>query len=417
MKKFFGNLVIILSLLLVSLVAIPWNNLSQWWGLTVPVLSDNELYIKAGIGGLMLIFGIIFLIVANREHRNYGHVTPKTAGAAFLPMWSYAIAGLIYALVIMLFVYSHTGSQSDLMILAGVGFVLLNVMVFGHMMSAGFRKQRNLGRVLLFILLFELMALAMGAAYFMRMIVISDQFYASMYTYLYIGVLGVTLILAIVHIIIVKSKSKKRSEEVELEAEIDSIRETRPAAVSQAQPKGTKKSQPVVTQAHDGKKTMIVSKEQTIVSGEQNLDPTQMLYEDVAVDPEFSKTTNQEKQVSSIEYYIEKPKMFKPLDPTFDQLVEYVRELPQVVTKIADEKITFYVDRRPFLVLMNYGNYYRMAFKYELEKGIRLIIKYPTISKNKSSRDELWFKANNYGDLPKEVVYQIVKSAYDNVNA
>ncbi|MBN2696339.1 MAG: hypothetical protein JXR38_02205, partial [Bacilli bacterium] len=362
MKKFFGNLVIILSLLLVSLVAIPWNNLSQWWGLTVPVLSDNELYIKAGIGGLMLIFGIIFLIVANREHRNYGHVTPKTAGAAFLPMWSYAIAGLIYALVIMLFVYSHTGSQSDLMILAGVGFVLLNVMVFGHMMSAGFRKQRNLGRVLLFILLFELMALAMGAAYFMRMIVISDQFYASMYTYLYIGVLGVTLILAIVHIIIVKSKSKKRSEEVELEAEIDSIRETRPAAVSQAQPKGTKKSQPVVAQAHDGKKTMIVSKEQTIVSGEQNLDPTQMLYEDVAVDPEFSKTTNQEKQVSSIEYYIEKPKMFKPLDPTFDQLVEYVRELPQVVTKIADEKITFYVDRRPFLVLMNYGNYYRMAF-------------------------------------------------------
>ncbi|MBN2696795.1 MAG: hypothetical protein JXR38_04580, partial [Bacilli bacterium] len=70
-----------------------------------------------------------------------------------------------------------------------------------------------------------------------------------------------------------------------------------------------------------------------------------------------------------------------------------------------------------FLVLMNLGNYYRMAFKYDLEKGIRLIIKYPTISKNKSSRDELWFKANNYGDLPKEVVYQIVKSAYDNVNA
>lgn len=162
---------------------------------------------------------------------------------------------------------------------------------------------------------------------------------------------------------------------------------------------------------------MIVSREQTVVSGEQNLDPTNMLYEDVDVDPEFSKTSNQEKQVSSIEYYIEKPKMFKPLDPTFDKLVEYVREMPQVVTKISDEKITFYVDRKPFIVLMNYGNYYRIAFKSELEKGIRLIIKYPTISKNKSTRDDLWFKANNYGDLPKDVIYQIVKSAYDNVNA
>ena len=79
--------------------------------------------------------------------------------------------------------------------------------------------------------------------------------------------------------------------------------------------------------------------------------------------------------------------MFKPLDPTLTNSSGYVRELPQVVTKIVDDKITFYVDRKPFLVLMNYGNYYRMAFKYELEKGIRLIIKYPTVSKNKSTRD------------------------------
>ncbi|MFA5036199.1 MAG: hypothetical protein WC479_03390, partial [Candidatus Izemoplasmatales bacterium] len=88
-----------------------------------------------------------------------------------------------------------------------------------------------------------------------------------------------------------------------------------------------------------------------------------------------------------------------------------------VVTKITDERITFYIDRKPFLILMNFGNYYRMAFRSDLEKGVRLIIKYPTISKNKGTKDTLWFKANNYGDLPKEVIYDIVKSAFDNVNA
>ncbi|MDY0138686.1 MAG: hypothetical protein RBR50_03210, partial [Candidatus Izemoplasmatales bacterium] len=164
----------------------------------------------------------------------------------------------------------------------------------------------------------------------------------------------------------------------------------------------------------DGKKTVIVSKQQTIVSGEGNLDPTEMVFQDVTVDPEFAKTSNQDNKPNSIEYYIEKPKMFKPLEPTFDELVSYVRELPQVVTKLDDDRITFYVDRKPFLVLMNYGNYYRMAFKYDLEQGIRLIIKYPTISKNKSTKDELWFKANNYGDIPKEVIYNIVKTAHSN---
>ena len=207
-----------------------------------------------------------------------------------------------------------------------------------------------------------------------------------------------------------------------MEEEIEDIVESK---VGSEKPKELKKEEKrkeqqgksEVIKAHDGKKTMIVSNQQTIVSSESNIDPTNMIYEDVSVDPEFTKTTAPANQPNSIEYYIEKPKMFKPLDPTFDELVAYVRELPHVVTKLDDDRITFYIDRKPFLVLMNFGNYYRMAFKYDLEKGIRLIIKYPTISKNKSTRDELWFKANNYGDIPKEVIYQIVKYSYDNVNA
>jgi predicted DNA-binding protein (MmcQ/YjbR family) len=418
MKKVFGNIVLFLSMLLVSLVAMPWNNLTQWWLPDIPFLSNNELYIKAGIGGLMLIFGIIFLIVANREYREYGHTTPATSGYSFIPLFMYTFASLGYAAIISLFVYSANPGPNNLYFVIGLGAVMLNVLIFGHMLSAAFRKQKNFGRVMIFIFLVELMLISMGAAYFVREILIADSFYQSMYTFLYIALLGVGIVFYIIHVIILKSKRKHHSEEVALEAEIDDIRGKKSSVIPEAPSKKAKKGDIAKqTVTDNGKKTMIVSREQTVVSGEQNLDPTNMLYEDVDVDPEFSKTSNQEKQVSSIEYYIEKPKMFKPLDPTFDKLVEYVREMPQVVTKISDEKITFYVDRKPFIVLMNYGNYYRIAFKSELEKGIRLIIKYPTISKNKSTRDDLWFKANNYGDLPKDVIYQIVKSAYDNVNA
>ena len=415
MKKVFGNIVLILAMLLVSLVAIPWNNLTQWWLPEIAFLSDNELYIKAGVGGLMLIFGIIFLIIANREQREYGHVAPGTASYSFLPLFMYAFGALLFASIITLFIYAADPTPNNLYFVIGLGLVLLNVLIFGHMLSSGFRKQKNFGRVMIFIFLTELMLLSMGAAYFVRKILVSDAFYQAMYTFLYIGVLGVGILFYIVHAIILRAKRKQHTEEEALEAEIDDVRGKKPPVSSSKKDKKALETNPVPVES--GKKTMIVSREQTVVSGEQNLDPTNMLYEDVEVDPEFSKTSNQEKQVSSIEYYIEKPKMFKPLDPTFDKLVEYVREMPQVVTKISDEKITFYVDRKPFVVLMNYGNYYRMAFKSELEKGIRLIIKYPTISKNKSTREDLWFKANNYGDLPKEVVYQIVKSAYDNVNA
>jgi len=202
-----------------------------------------------------------------------------------------------------------------------------------------------------------------------------------------------------------RAQIQKRSEEATI-IEVPSTKAVK-ASKGKRQEKG---------EVSDPRKSFIVSKDESIVSTGKGLDPTNILYEEVSVDPEFNRTANSERLANSIDYYIEKPKMFKPLDPTFDVLVEYVRELPGTVTKITDEKITFYLDRNPFLVLMNYGNYYRIAFRSELEKGIRLIIKYPTISKNKSTKDDLWFKANNYGDLPKEVVYQIVKSAYDSAS-
>lgn len=417
MKKFFGNFLILISLLLVSLAAVPWNNTAQW-GFSIPILESNEMYIKAGIGAFTLIVGLIFLFVANAEKRNYGHVNRNTARAAFVPMYLFAISMMVFGGLINYYIYLLNATTTNLLIFGFFGIVALNLIIFGHFFADAYRTESNGRRIAHFFLLLELMAIAGGLTFWFYLYKLTS--YSAMGSYYFILIAPLAIVLYIIHIIVSKVHQKRHSELEALEDEIDGIRDQYPQASSQSDTKKSKKrdgKEHQVVTAREGKKTMIVSNQQTIVSGEQNLDPTNMIYEDVSVDPEFNKTHASGNQPNSIEYYIEKPKMFKPLDPSFDELVAYVRELPHVVTKLDDERITFYVDRKPFLVLMNFGNYYRLAFKYDLEKGIRLIIKYPTISKNKSTRDELWFKANNYGDIPKEVIYQIVKTSYDNVNA
>lgn len=410
MKKFFSNVVIFLSLIFVSLVAIPWNRLSQW-GVNITYLDNNEVLVKGGIGALLFLFSLIFFFVGNHEYNEYGHVKKQTVLATFLPLIMYSFAGILYAAALMYFVRRADPTLNNLIILVGLLAALVNILMFSHVLLSSIGKRKTFPRIILYFMAFELMLAGGGAAYYVYQYKALTG-YTSYYTYNHILIGAAFIGFYLLHLVVILVRKSKYTEEVVTEESIQEIK-------SVEAPKKVKESrkQGLEIKEKDSKKTLIVSKEQTIVSGNSNLDPTDMMYEDVVVDPEFSKTSNQDKQVSSIEYYIEKPKMFKPLDPSFDQLVEYVREMPQVVTKLSDDKITFYIDRKPFLVLMNYGNYYRMAFKYELEKGIRLIIKYPTISKNKGTKDELWFKANNYGDLPKEVVYQIVKTSYDNVNA
>ncbi len=420
LKKFFANLVFVISLLLIALVAIPWNNLSLWWNLSVPILSDNENYIKAGIGALMMIFGLIFLLVANKEKNETGAVTKMTAQASILPMLMYAVAAALYATTVLFFIYVLDKTLVNLLFVIAGGVVIVNFVGFGHMLISGYKKQSNAGRVMMFVFLVELMLVSAGAGYYVKTFMISASDYSGMYTFYFAADLIVAIILWIVHAIIIKNKTARMSEEKMMESELDGIKLAKPTMQETVKTEPVfkpKKAKGKGPELQEEKNRVVVPKEQAIVSGAKDIDPTNVLMEEVAVDPEFSKTANQQKQVSSIDYYIEKPKMFKPLDPNFDKLVEYVREMPQVVTVVADEKITFYVDRNPFLVLINYGNYYRMAFKHELEKGIRLIIKYPTISKNKSTKDDLWFKVNNYGDLPSDVIYQIVKASYDCANA
>lgn len=447
MKKFFAKLVIFLSVFLGSLVAVPFTSFQLWagqysWLSWLPwqflIAGNNELYIKAGIGGFAILVSLIFLILSLIEHSQEGHVGSSTAGAVVYPLVLFGLFSLVFAAALGAFTYRDNASTVNLVILIGIGVVLLNYLFGVHLLAKVFRRENNFTRILLYFFLLEMAGVGGGAAYYLYTTFVN---YASRYTLVHIAVVAVALVFYIVHGIILSIKGKRNVENEALEREVErmgnipspetkealkaeSVPESRPQAVvaepvkevrlTKAQKQQKLKEEAL---AAKGKKSTIVSKEQTILSDEQNVDPTALLFEEVAIDPEFSKTANMDKQVSSIEYYIEKPKMFKPLDPTFDALVAHVREFPNVVTKISDERITFYVDRKAFLVLMNFGNYYRMAFRSDLEKGVRLIIKYPTISKNKGTKDALWFKANNYGDLPKEVIYEIVKSAFDNVNA
>ncbi|MCF7923953.1 MAG: hypothetical protein K9L64_02455 [Candidatus Izimaplasma sp.] len=390
MKRFFGNLYIIFALILVSLVAVPWNNFSVW-GLEISfldLLTNNEFVLKFLIGAVLIIISFIFLLVSNREYKNEDKVSPLSSHATLFPIKGFAFAFFIHT-TYMIYTDTDIGAGfgvSNLysMLLIAGGLIIINILLFSHLFIRAFRKVGNFGRFSFFILAVEFAALSAGLAYLFRTYLAVD--YSGMSAKYVIFIIPIMVLFYLFHIFYISRKrSKGKSFDFANEEEEETTDE------------------------------MIVSPNQDISSKINKVDPKDTLYQEVSVDPEFSKVSNQRNKPNSIEYYIEKPKMFKPLNPSFDKLVAHVRELPNVITKLDDEKITFYVNRRPFLVLMNYGDYYRMAFRYGLEEGIRMIIKYPTISKNKSTRDELWFKANNYGDLPKDVVFKIVKYAYDEV--
>jgi hypothetical protein len=424
-KKFLANLFLFLSVLLNAAVIVPLNERTfSEWNLSYPIITDNELYIKAGIAGLMFVFALIFFIVSLGDQRNYGEVKRSVSQAAIVPMWLYGVSIIGYAGLLQMYRYLYiTGEHTtpNLILLGGIGVGLLNAIAIYHLVSGNFRRGGALKKIFLWIFTLEIL-LAGGYAGYLMLQKFPTADYQDLNFKLYVAIAAAYLVFYVLHLIFQAAAGKREladAEEIPASVQEQAAPTEHPAPERKPAPaKFSKKDLKKAVPEAPKNRTIIVDKNQQILSeSEKTVDPTSMLFEEVEVDPEFNRTANLDKQVSSIEYYIEKPKMFKPLDPTFDQLVAYVRELPNTVTKLAEDRITFYLDRKPFLVLMNFGNYYRMAFRSELEKGIRMIIKYPTISKNKGTKEDLWFKANNYGDLPKEIVYDIVKSAFDNVHS
>ena len=90
-------------------------------GAHVPVDERQRIIYKGRSRRIDAAFQFDLLIVANKEHREYGHVVPGTAQAAFLPMFTYAIAALVYPLVIYLFRYTSDPSVINLLFLIAVG--------------------------------------------------------------------------------------------------------------------------------------------------------------------------------------------------------------------------------------------------------------------------------------------------------
>ena len=385
MKKFLGNLYIFIAVLLISLAALPWNDFSVW-GLNFSFLStltNKEPLLKVGIVGILFIFSFIFLLVSNRENSKEHKVSTVSTYAATFPL---VAVGIGFLLNLAFLIYSetdlslgiNTSNMNAIYLIGAVAMAILG-MVFIHLFIKSFKLVGNFGRFAYFIL-FLFASLAMGALdyYYLEYRMID---YANLNGKYMLTVLPFALIIYIIHLMVIHRKSRENEDEnLMYNDELDEV---------------------------------TIGEGDTIMSKTRKADSSLELYQDVHVDPEFSRQKKQRSKPNSIEYYIDKPKMFKPLNPTFDKLVTHIKDFPDVIAKSDEERITFYVSRRPFLVLMNYGDYYRLIFRHELEEGIRLIIKYPTISKNKSTRDELWFKANNYGDLPKELIYKIVKGAYD----
>ena len=434
MKRFFSALLLILAVLLMGLVATPVSAFQTLFPngpianiLAIAAQNNNHIYLRAGVGGFFFIASLIYLFISMYETKAYGSANRLTMYTAIVPPLLYAFSAFTLTLPIRLNLYYVPGLLLDKINAIIIPIVLVNLLAFGHFLVARFEKGKRGLRVFLYVFAVELM---IGAAYFAYYTLNSGLATSVTAENAMLYVTPAYLVFYVVHLIVLSIRKKKEPAGPTMEEEVKEIKahakEIEAVKEEQKQPdhKPTKAEEKALAKAQkamtvrekDGKKTLIVSREQTIISSEKDVDPTNLLYEEVSVDPEFNKTSNMDKQISTIDYYIEKPKLFKPLDPQFDELVQYIRDLPGTVTKIADERITFYVDRKPFLVLMNFGNYYRMVFRSDLEKGIRLIIKYPTISKNKASKEDLWFKANNYGDLPRDIVYDICKTAYDNVN-
>jgi hypothetical protein len=399
MKKIFSNILLLILVLLITLVAVPWNRIDQW-GFEIAFLTDNEVLIKGGVGALTIILGLIFLFISNKQYKDNGQVKNSTKNLAVLPMLIYSVSTMAFTAYLAYSMYFAVGltSLAQLLIFVGSLGAILTILFLGYILVFEYKRVNNFGRFFRTIFLIELVIGTAAISYWHLNYRVSTS-YPNISTRYMILLVPLFLLLFFIYLLFSAKVSRNYETQKELENDLDMKNNGKNKKVS------------------SDKGSMIVSKEQSIASNSNNLDPTNIVFQDVQVDPEFSRMNNQANQANSIEYYIEKPKMFKPLSPSFDELVAYIRELPQVVTKLDDDRITFYVDRKPFLVLMNFGNYYRMAFKYDLEQGIRLIIKYPTISKNKSTKEELWFKANNYGDIPKEVIYNIVKTAYNNYSS
>lgn len=76
-----------------------------------------------------------------------------------------------------------------------------------------------------------------------------------------------------------------------------------------------------------------------------------------------------------------------------------------------EEQTDYYVEKQKFLSIS--ANQRNISFRLDLDSAIKLILRYPLISKDKYENHKLWFKIENIGSLNKETIIEIIKDAYN----
>lgn len=76
-----------------------------------------------------------------------------TNRAAFIPLYIYTIAIMIFGGLINYYIYSNSSSTTNLLILAFFGIVTLNLIAYGYIFIKHFREETNGKRTAHFILL------------------------------------------------------------------------------------------------------------------------------------------------------------------------------------------------------------------------------------------------------------------------
>ncbi|MDY0278868.1 MAG: hypothetical protein RBQ97_12370, partial [Acholeplasma sp.] len=215
MKKFFANLIFVITTLLAGAIIVPWNDLSQW-GIPLATLTTNELYIKGGIGVLILVFSLIFLIVSIRDQSYYGEAKKSVLLVAIVPNFIIAIGYLGYTLALMWYmVFRVEFTYLTAAIFYGMVFVLINIIFLTYFVARSFSKGCGFKKVMLFLLSIEVLGGSGFSAYFLKNTTetMYPGRYASMYTFVYPAIIAVAILVYLIHLIVISSRAKKTVSE------------------------------------------------------------------------------------------------------------------------------------------------------------------------------------------------------------
>ena len=111
------------------------------------------------------------------------------------------------------------------------------------------------------------------------------------------------------------------------------------------------------------------------------------------------------------------PKVEKPpknIVPAFKSLINEAKEINGINVVENDKKTNakFLIGKKPFLLMNDTPNDYRLVFFADLDKIANWMIAEPSIVKAKSPKGDNWFKVANKGQMTQELLSDIITSSH-----